>query len=55
MNILKIESRNQSSVEGSIWEKAGPMYEEFKKISDTNNNPDLQVRTLKWKSKPSLK
>ena len=29
-----------------IWEKAGPIYEETKTISDDNNNRDLRVRTL---------
>ena len=50
----KLSEHSQDRVEESkvawkvlIWQKAGPMYEEFKKISDTNNNRDLRVRTLK--------
>ena len=50
----KLNEHSQDRVEESkvawkvlIREKAGPMYEDFKKISDTNNNRDLRVRTLK--------
>lgn len=38
-----------------IWEKAGPIYEETKTISDDNNNRDLRVRTLESEIKNESK